>query len=402
LEAARGKPRGVSGRVLALAAAASIAHIATSSWSPFSFVRTAEWTDRTELRGDDTLPLITDVGMDAGLARNGFGINVTGVSGTGSFIADFGELDFPVFGRLRARAGLRYSPLFPRGALELGFRKEMHADSEGYELFMGVQTVGDDRRLDVVTEVGAIKLFRGARAFYRFLWGAGTSFEGEGPSWHEMGSSLGVTQTEMPPGGRGKLTIGWRTGLWDRGLEGGAVAPTAAGRRKAQQKGLRRNLLDSTPFASYGLELPGLAPRRGEKGAHFGEEPRGRRGPFSARSWRAQRAARDSAGGRAVLTAVLEQPLGVTAGLRLMQEGPETMSIAELHRSRLLAVVDVILFFTTAVIATRYWLETHSRIGALQRRFVNVDSLVVRRLFLQLLSLANVLRAFGLVLDAEF
>ncbi|CAE8642769.1 unnamed protein product [Polarella glacialis] len=84
------------------------------------------------------------------------------------------------------------------------------------------------------------------------------------------------------------------------------------------------------------------------------------------------------------------------------QEGPETMSIAELHRSRLLAVVDVILFFTTAVIATRYWLETHSRIGALRRRFVSVDSLVVRRLFLQLLSLANVLRAFGLVLDAEF
>ncbi|CAE8718697.1 unnamed protein product, partial [Polarella glacialis] len=114
--------------------------------------------------------------------------------------------------------------------------------------------------------------------------------------------------------------------------------------------------------------------------------------PTGIECWRAQRAARaahalatrralalsqDSAGGRAVLTAVLEQ-------------------------SRLLAVVDVILFFTTAVIATRYWLETHSRIGALRRRFVSVDSLVVRRLFLQLLSLANVLRAFGLVLDAEF
>ena len=40
-----------------------------------------------------------------------------------------------------------------------------------------------------------------------------------------MGSSLGVTQTDMPPHKRGQLTIGWRTGLLDVGLEGGKVQP---------------------------------------------------------------------------------------------------------------------------------------------------------------------------------
>eukprot|EP00435_Cladocopium_sp_Y103_P027416 s162_g6.t1 len=222
-----------------------------------TFIHTAEWLDLEDLKSENTLPLITDLGLNVGLGREG--LNAT--SGSCSFIADFGVLDLPILGPVRSRAGLRYSPLYPRGALELGFRKELRTDKDqGYQLFMGLQSTGDDERLDVLTEIGAIKLFHNARAFYRFLWGFGSPYQEKSGShsWNQMGSSLGVTQTNLPPNRKGQLTVGWRTGLLDVGLEGGKVLPPMLARRKAQKKnrGLRDNLLDSSPFAAYSLELP--------------------------------------------------------------------------------------------------------------------------------------------------
>lgn len=280
-------------------------------WSRPAFLRAAEWPDKAGLTGDDTLPLITDASFDAGVALRNGRLNFTGVSGTGSFIADFGRLDVPVFGNVRARAGLRYSPLYPRGALELGFRKELRAKEDGYELFAGLQTVGDDQRLDVVTELGALKLFRGARAFYRFLWGMGGPFQGgEGLGWHEMGSSLGVVQTEMSPNGRGRLTVGWRTGLFDRGLEGGSVRPTATGRTKGKdKKGLQKNLLDSTPFASYGIALG----ENRSADATWTLLPEHRVLEHALQI----KGSKDERGGQATLSAVLEQPLGELRQARL-------------------------------------------------------------------------------------
>jgi len=277
-----------------------------------AFLRAAEWPDRAGLSSDDTLPLISDASFDAGVAFRNGRLNFTGVSGSGSFIADFGRLDVPVLGNVRARAGLRYSPLYPRGALELGFRKELRAKEDGYDLFAGLQTVGDDQRLDVLTEVGALKLFRGARAFYRFLWGFGGPFQnGPGIGWHEMGSSLGVVQTQMPPGGRGQLTVGWRTGLFDRGLEGGSVQPTAAGRAKGKdKKGLQRNLLDSTPFVSYGLALG-----EGNVSADATWTLLHEHGVLE-HALRIS-GSQDERGGQATLSAVVEQPLGELRQARL-------------------------------------------------------------------------------------
>lgn len=229
------------------------------------FMHSAEWAEKTRLGKDDTLPLIVDVTFDVAANDNNTGnIGLVRAAGRGSYIADFGVLDLPWLGELRSRAGLRYSRLYPRGALELGFRKEVRSDSQrGYEIFAGAQTAGDDRRLDILCEVGALKSFRGAKAFYRFLLGMGWQFGG-GPSWSEMGSSLGVMQEEMPPRGCGELTVGWRTGLFDNGLEG-VAGPTSASRgcrsasgnrksRDAQNKGSLD--LDSTPYASYGIRIP--------------------------------------------------------------------------------------------------------------------------------------------------
>jgi len=224
---------------------------------PPSFIHTAEWLDVADLKSENTLPLITDLGLNLGLGAEG--LNAT--SGSCSFIADFGVLDLPMLGPVRSRAGLRYSPLYPRGALELGFRKELRRDQDqGYQLFMGLQSTGDDERLDVLTEIGAIKLFHNARAFYRFLWGLGGPYQDKSGSrqWNQMGSSLGVTQMDLPPSQKGQLTIGWRTGLLDVGLEGGKVLPPMMARMKAKKarRGLRDNLLDSSPFAAYSLDLP--------------------------------------------------------------------------------------------------------------------------------------------------
>lgn len=85
-----------------------------------------------------------------------------------------------------------------------------------------------------------------------------------------------------------------------------------------------------------------------------------------------------------------------------LHRGPQTMTLEEIKRSRLLVSLDVILFFGCAVLAMKYWLETHGRLRALRRLGAEIDSLAMRRLFLQLLSLANAMRAVGLVLDAEF
>merc|ERR1719436_1717995 len=103
-------------------------------------------------------------------------------------------------------------------------------------------------------ELSLVKFFRGARGFYRFLWGWGRPFDEEdnyGPNWEEMGSSLGVTQLEMPPNERGKFTLGWRTGLFDfdRGLEVSSARTLAARRtrraRRTQKLDFKTNVLDS-------------------------------------------------------------------------------------------------------------------------------------------------------------
>eukprot|EP00449_Zooxanthella_nutricula_P059355 CAMPEP_0198562990 /NCGR_PEP_ID=MMETSP1462-20131121/98030_1 /TAXON_ID=1333877 /ORGANISM="Brandtodinium nutriculum, Strain RCC3387" /LENGTH=198 /DNA_ID=CAMNT_0044293929 /DNA_START=18 /DNA_END=611 /DNA_ORIENTATION=+ len=77
------------------------------------------------------------------------------------------------------------------------------------------------------------------------------------------------------------------------------------------------------------------------------------------------------------------------------------MSLEEVRRSSLLAGLDVLLFFSSSLLATRFWLETRSRMREFRRLHLDRDSLTVRCLFLQLLSAANALRAFGIVLDAN-
>jgi len=230
------------------------------------FLRGAEWVEKSRLTGNDTLPLIADITINAGLLRGSAdagGPLLTAVAGRGSYIADFGVIDLPTVGEVRARAGLRYSSLFPRGALELGVRKELRRQ-QNYELSVGAQTAGDDRRLDFVGDFAVVKFFKGAKAFYRFLFGFGWPFDGNsGPSWDEMGSALGVTQQNLPPYGRGALTIGWRTGLFSSGLE--TVAHPNLIRERSSNKGvssgiLRKrspvDLLDSTPYAAYGVDVP--------------------------------------------------------------------------------------------------------------------------------------------------
>ncbi|CAE7818169.1 ylyB [Symbiodinium sp. CCMP2456] len=279
----------------------------SSGYPPSVFIRSAEWSDLASLKGADVLPLITDIGLDLGLDGSNSGLEISGASGSCSFIADFGILDIPLVGHIRSRAGLRYSPLYPSGALELGFRKELRTDTaQGYQLFMGLQSTGDDRRLDMLADIGALKLFRKARAK--------ESKEEEaarGPKWNQMGSSLGVTQTEMPPHKRGQLTIGWRTGLLDVGLEGGKVQPAAAARahRTTKSRGLRDNLLDSSPCASYSIDLVTVAPAPlqvtlpAEVSWTVLPEHRVLEHALHIRS------KADDSGGKATLTALLEQSL---------------------------------------------------------------------------------------------
>lgn len=200
------------------------------------------------MTGTDRLPLIADVSIDSSLWAAGE------TTGCGSYIADFGCLDLPGLGTVRARAGLRYSRLYPHGALELGLRKEKRDQVQGYELSLGMQSTGDDRRLDLIFDVGAKKHFRGASVFYRLICGRGSPYgpaSAASPAWANSGSSLGVRQTELPPKGLGQLTVGWRTGLFDNGLEGARMRP----REEGGSKGSLSALLDSTPFAEYGLDL---------------------------------------------------------------------------------------------------------------------------------------------------
>jgi len=225
---------------------------------PLAFLQGAEWAEKSRgLNAEDTLPLIADVTVDLGVG----GIKPAQSAGRGSYIADFGILDVPFIGELRARAGLRYSRLYPRGALELGFRKVRTDSKRGYELSIGGQTSGDDRRLDVVTDIAALKRFRNARAHYRFIFGGGQPYSKNptgGPTWCEVGSSLGVTTQQLPPNGRGELTVGWRSGFFDNGLEG--VAGPMLPHKNSDQNQNRdapkiKGLLDSTPFAAYGVDL---------------------------------------------------------------------------------------------------------------------------------------------------
>lgn len=78
-----------------------------------------------------------------------------------------------------------------------------------------------------------------------------------------------------------------------------------------------------------------------------------------------------------------------------------TLASWELKRSSLVAGLDVLLFSTTSIVAARYWLETKNRMRELQRLRVDVDTLAFRGLFLLLLSIANALRAVGIIFDAR-
>lgn len=288
------------------------------------FLQAAEWAEKSRLNAEDTLPLTADVTFDVGVRGGG---GSPQLAGRGSYIADFGLLDVPHLGEVRARAGLRYSRLYPRGALELGVRKELRSDPKrGYELFLGAQSAGDDRRLDVLADVGALKHFKNARAFYRFLWGVGWPFgdreQQEGPGWNEMGSSLGVTQQGLAPGGRGELTVGWRTGLFDNGLEGvdrpASPDPEREAketRNRAAKKGKKQpeGLLNSTPYAAYSVKtsLPGK--ESWSATASWTVLPQHDTLEHSLRF----SMPRDSSGGDASVSAVLDQSLRHPSRLRL-------------------------------------------------------------------------------------
>lgn len=244
-------------------------------------METVQWSDLPvrRLSSDDVLPLTANAVVDVGLGSKG---STPEIAGRGSYIADFGALDIPKIGEIQARAGLHFGRLHQRGALVLGVRKELRSLSQrGYELSLGAQTVGDDRRLDVLGDIRILKFFRSAVAFYRFLWAVGfpySQYGHSGPRWNEMGSSLGVSQQRLPPYGLGELTIGWRAGLGDGSREG-VAHPSASGSSRtagpgappgssdtAERRGGRRRsggsrrpteaLLDSTPYVAYGVQLP--------------------------------------------------------------------------------------------------------------------------------------------------
>jgi len=84
-----------------------------------------------------------------------------------------------------------------------------------------------------------------------------------------------------------------------------------------------------------------------------------------------------------------------------MATGIGTMSIREIQSSGMLLAADVLLFFVTSIVAMYFWLETRARAHKLQRIRQDADSLLLRGLFLQLLSVSNMMRAVGLVLDSQ-
>jgi len=224
------------------------------------FTERMEWADRGRLSKTDPLPLIAN--LELGGRLNGSQA-VSLSASRGSFLADFGILDLPGVGEVRARAGMRYSSLYPRGALELACRKERFDDDRGNEIFAGFQSTSDDSRLDMLLEAGAVKRFRNAKLFYRFNAGCGGEYKGKW--WGDAGSSIGVIQQELPPGRAGELTVGWRTRL----LDGGDPHVLRFHERSHSQNAdlpHKRSLADfplqSTPFAAYSLKLPGQKGRR--------------------------------------------------------------------------------------------------------------------------------------------
>merc|ERR1719375_1991777 len=104
-----------------------------------------DWPERAA--GSNLLPLTASVEADFGTN----GSKAWTPQAGGAYQADFGYLDLPVVGRIRARSGIRYSKMYPRGSLELAARKELSdGAAEGYEAFLAAQSVGDDRRLDTL------------------------------------------------------------------------------------------------------------------------------------------------------------------------------------------------------------------------------------------------------------
>jgi len=218
---------------------------------------TVECTDHAQLSKDDPLPIVLEAEGDYALSGNSASGTSAKLAGRGNFLVDFGVLELPFLGEVRSRAGIRYSRLYPRGALELALRKVRSDQERGYDIFFGAHTTGDDSRLDVLAEVGALKYFRSAKVFYRFLFGFGGPFEnGMTPTskkWSEAGSSLGMVQLNLPPRARGKLTVGWCTSLFDNGLEGAVEKPDFKAKTGS---GVAKLLLSSTPYISYGVEAP--------------------------------------------------------------------------------------------------------------------------------------------------
>eukprot|EP00929_Paragymnodinium_shiwhaense_P067912 TRINITY_DN34138_c0_g3_i1.p1 TRINITY_DN34138_c0_g3~~TRINITY_DN34138_c0_g3_i1.p1 ORF type:complete len:326 (+),score=72.53 TRINITY_DN34138_c0_g3_i1:69-1046(+) len=307
----------------ALTATLLVSLASFAPWSlrtPTVFLQSAEWAEKDKLDKDDELPLIADVSFDIGTdgeeGRRRF-------AGRGSYVADFGLIDLPVVGDVRARAGLRYSQLYSKGALELGVRKEVSSDEKrGYELYLGAQTAGDDSRLDVLCEVGALKYFKRAKTFYRFMWGWGQPYKECGEkavdkasSWSDMGSSLGVTQTELPPGRQGELTVGWRTGLFSDGPE--AVSSPSLKASKAMQAARPKQKqllgdLNSTPYISYGITKP-MANGASQAKASWTVMPEHDVVEHALRF----KAPRDASGGSATFSAIADQSISQPSKVRL-------------------------------------------------------------------------------------
>lgn len=79
-----------------------------------------------------------------------------------------------------------------------------------------------------------------------------------------------------------------------------------------------------------------------------------------------------------------------------------TLTMMEVRRSALLTTVDVMLFFGSAAIAAKYWLETRTRILEQRRLGCSCRALGYRAVTLLLLGVSNTNRALSLVLEAKF
>jgi len=102
------------------------------------------------------------------------------------------------------------------------------------------------------------------------------------------------------------------------------------------------------------------------------------------------------------LTALLsELPLTIwhpASSSRAEELSTRTMSVEEVRRSYLLTAVDIVGLFVTGIVATRYWLDTRSRLRYVRmRQRMDASPVACRALFLKLLGAANMSRALCLI-----